>query len=85
VKSLAGEGELGEDGRPLQHARGLAMGKRPKRRDYGDKTRIDMNQPYQVAYWKQRFDVSDQELEDAVRAVGTSVTKIEAYLKGKEP
>ena len=56
-----------------------------EKRDYGDKTRIDMNQPYQVAYWKQRFDLSDQELEDAVRAVGTSVTKIEAYLKGKEP
>ena len=85
VKSLADEGELGEDRRPLQRARGMAMGKRPKKRDYGDKTRIDMNQPYQVAYWKQRFDLSDQELEDAVRAVGTSVTKIEAYLKGKEP
>jgi hypothetical protein len=46
------------------------MGKRPKKkRDYGDKTHIDMNQPHQVAYWKQRFGVSDQELEDAVRAV----------------
>jgi hypothetical protein len=44
-----------------------------------------MNQPYQMAYWKQRFDVSDQELEDAVRAVGTSVKSIEAYLKSKEP
>ena len=61
------------------------MGKRPKKRDYGDKTRIDMNQPYQVAYWKQRFGVSDQELEDAVRTVGSSVKKIEAYLKDKEP
>jgi hypothetical protein len=62
----------------------MTMGKRPKKRDYSDKTRIDMSQPYQVAYWKQRLGVSDQELEDAVRAVGTSVTKIEAYLKGKE-
>jgi Protein of unknown function (DUF3606) len=61
------------------------MGKRPKKRDYSDKTRIDMTQPYQVAYWKQRFGVSDQDLEAAVRAVGTSVKKIEAYLKGKEP
>jgi Protein of unknown function (DUF3606) len=61
------------------------MGKRPKKRDYSDKTRIDMNQSYQVAYWKQRFGVSDEELEDAVRAVGTSVQKIEAYLKSKLP
>jgi Protein of unknown function (DUF3606) len=83
VKSLAGEGELGEDSRPLQRARGMAMGKRPKKRDYGDQTRIDMTQPYQLAYWKQRFGVSDQELEEAVHAVGTSVKKIEAYLKTK--
>jgi Protein of unknown function (DUF3606) len=66
-------------------AQELAMGKRPKKRDYSDKTRIDMNQSYQVAYWKQRFGVSDEELEDAVRAVGTSVQKIEAYLKSKLP
>ena len=52
---------------------------------YSEKTRIDLNQPYQVAYWKQRFGVSDQELEDAVQAVGTLVKRIEAYLKSKEP
>jgi hypothetical protein len=63
----------------------MAMGKQPKNRDYSDKTRIDLNQPYQVAYWKQRFGVSERELEDAVGAVGTSVTKIEAYLKSTEP
>jgi hypothetical protein len=65
-----------------KRARGMAMGKQPKR-DYSDKTRIDLNQPYQVAYWKQRFGVSDQELEDAVQAVGTLVEKIEAYLESK--
>jgi hypothetical protein len=61
----------------------MAMGKRPKKRDYGDKARID-NQPNQVAYWKHRFGVSDQELEEAVRAVGTSVKKVEAYLKARD-
>ena len=30
----------------------------PKDRDYGDKTRIDLNQSYQVAYWKERFAAS---------------------------
>ena len=60
------------------------MVKRPKKRDHSVKTRIDMNQPYQVAYSKQRFGVSEQELEDAVRAVRTSVTKIEAYLKSTD-
>ena len=38
-----------------------------KKRDYGDKTRIDMNQAYQVAYWKERFGVSQEELSEAVQ------------------
>jgi hypothetical protein len=55
----------------------------PKKRDYGDKTRISMNQPYQVAYWKHRFGVSEQELSEAVRAAGALARKVEAYLKSK--
>ena len=35
------------------------------KRDYGHKTRIDMNQSYQVAYWKERFGVTEQ---DSVKA-----------------
>ena len=31
----------------------------PKKRDYGRKTRIDLNQSYQVAYWKERLGVSE--------------------------
>ena len=41
-----------------------------KKRDYGDKTRIDMNQAYQVAYWKERFGVSQEELSEAVQRCG---------------
>jgi Protein of unknown function (DUF3606) len=55
----------------------------PKERDYGDKTRIDTNQPYQVAYWKERFGVTEQELSDAIRAAGGFAKKVEAYLKSK--
>ena len=50
----------------------------PKKRDYGDKTRIDMNQSYQVAYWKERFGVSEEELGEAVRAAGASARQVEA-------
>ena len=42
----------------------------PKKRDYGRKTRIDLNQSYQVAYWKERLGVSEQELREAVLASG---------------
>ena len=56
---------------------------RPKKRDYGSKTRIDMRQPYQVAYWKQRFGVSEEELSEAVRAAGELARNVEAYLKSQ--
>ena len=52
--------------------------------DFRDRTRINMNEPYEVAYWKKRFGVSGQQLAGAIRAVGsTSVAKVAAYLKGK--
>ena len=68
---------------PSTRGPGTGDGQAAEKRDYSEKTRIDMNQSYQVAYWKQRFGVSDEEFKDAVRAVGTSVQKIEAYLKSK--
>jgi uncharacterized protein DUF3606 len=56
----------------------------PKIRDYRDKTRINMNQEHEREYWKQRFDVSGQQLAGAVRAVGVSVAKVEDYLAKKK-
>jgi hypothetical protein len=53
-------------------------------RDYGDKTRIDMNQSYQVAYWKERFGVTEQELSEGVRAAGALARKVETYLKSND-
>ena len=48
------------------------------------KTRIDLNQSYQVAYWKERFGISQEELGKAVRAAGELAKKVEAYLKSKD-
>lgn len=57
----------------------------PTKKDYRDKTRINMNQPHEVAYWKKRFGVSGQALAGAIRATdSTSVKKVEAYLKDKD-
>ncbi len=55
-----------------------------QQRDYGDKTRIDINQSYQAAYWKERFGVTEQELSEAVRAAGALARKVETYLKAKD-
>ncbi|MEZ0219109.1 MAG: DUF3606 domain-containing protein [Tardiphaga sp.] len=55
------------------------------KRDYRDKTRINMNEPYEVDYWKKKFGVSGQALAGAIRATdSTSVKKVEAYLKDKD-
>ncbi len=56
----------------------------PKNRDYSAKTCIDTNRSLQVAYWKHRFGVSEEELHDAVRAAGGSAMKVEAYLRSKD-
>jgi hypothetical protein len=56
----------------------------PKKRDYSEKTCIDVNQSYQVAYWKERFGVSEEELNEAVRAAGALARKVEAYLKSRD-
>ena len=55
----------------------------PKKRDYGRKTRIDLNQSYQVAYWKERFGITEQELREAVLAAGGLARKVEEYLESK--
>jgi hypothetical protein len=61
------------------------MGNPPQKKgDYSRKTPIDVNQPLQVAYWAQRFNVSDQELIAATLAAGPSAASVESYLKGKK-
>jgi hypothetical protein len=57
---------------------------KPPKVDYGKNTRIDMSQSYQVAYWKQRFGISEQELSEAVNAAGELARNVEAYLKTKD-
>jgi hypothetical protein len=66
-------------------AQELAMGKRPKKRDYSDKTRIDMTSLTKWHIGSSALACLTKNFEDAVRAVGTSVQKIEAYLKSKLP
>ena len=47
-------------------------------------TRIDLKQSYQVAYWKERLSVSEQELSEAVLAAGGLARKVEEYLRSKD-
>jgi hypothetical protein len=48
-----------------------------------DRTRIAINEEYEVRYWTKKLDVTEEELDEAVRAVGNRADKVEEYLKGK--
>lgn len=37
-----------------------------------DRSRINLQEPWEVAYWAKEFGVSKEELERAVKAVGTT-------------
>jgi len=54
-----------------------------KKRGEPDRSTINMNENYEKEYWKKKFRVSGQALAGAVRAVGKSAKKVEAYLKEK--
>jgi len=47
-----------------------------------DRSLINMGESYEVQYWKDKFNVSKEELQEAVDAVGSSAEKVEQYLKG---
>ncbi|PHK27863.1 hypothetical protein VF13_41155 [Nostoc linckia z16] len=48
-----------------------------------DRSRINIYESYEVQYWKEKFDITADELRDAVAAVGTSAADVEQYLQSK--
>ena len=47
-----------------------------------DAERIDVDDPRACAAWARKLDASQDELRDAVRAVGDKATDVEMHLKG---
>ena len=47
----------------------------------GDDIRINVNQDHEVRYWTKELGVSEQELRQAVAAVGVMVADVKKYLK----
>jgi hypothetical protein len=45
-----------------------------------DRRRIDVSQDYEVYYWTRKFGVTKQQLEAAVRKVGTNARAVAAEL-----
>jgi hypothetical protein len=48
-----------------------------------DRTRVNVNEAYEVEYWSKKFGCTSAELKAAVKAVGVMAKDVEAYLKKK--
>ena len=45
-----------------------------------DRSRINVNEPWEVRHWTQEFGVSEAELREAVAAAGVSVSAVRRHL-----
>ena len=43
--------------------------------------RLNVNEPYELAYWTKELGVSEKTLREAVAKVGVMVTAVKAHLK----
>lgn len=57
------------------------MADNTKKRGGSDRALIAVSEPYEVRYWCKKFKVTPAKLKAAVKAVGRSAKKVEAYIK----
>ena len=48
-----------------------------------DRTRINVNEDYELRDWSKKFGVTADQLKAAVKAVGTNAQAVEAHLKAR--
>ena len=48
-----------------------------------DRSRINVNESYELQYWSERFGISREELRNIVDKVGVSVSAVEEALKNR--
>jgi hypothetical protein len=53
----------------------------PNIRGPQDRSRINTNQDYEVRYWAQELNTSEEELRRAVQTVGSSADKVREHLR----
>ena len=51
-----------------------------KERGPADRTRVNINEPYEIVYWTQAFDCSEEDLRKAVAEVGVMADEVRAWV-----
>lgn len=46
-----------------------------------DRTRVNVNEDYEVRYWCKKFNCTEAQLRAAVKAVGVMADDVESYLR----
>lgn len=55
-----------------------------KNRGGQDRQRINVHEDYELRDWSKKLGVTQEQLKEAVAAVGDRAEKVESYLKGSE-
>jgi len=50
-----------------------------------DRTRINVNEEFELRDWAKKFGVLPEELKEAVQAAGDRADKVEQHLKSRKP
>jgi hypothetical protein len=74
VTLLPFEASISQQGR-------MGMADNKKKRGGADRGLIALSEPYEVAYWSKKFKITPAKLKAAVKKVGRSAKKVEAYIK----
>ena len=48
-----------------------------------DRTRINVNEDYELRYWSEKFGCSPEQLKEAVQAAGTNAEAVGKHLRSR--
>jgi hypothetical protein len=51
----------------------------------GDLAKVSLEQAWEIEYWTKALGATEQELRDALQAVGPRVEQVQNYLERKDP
>ena len=55
-----------------------------KKTGKSDRSRINLEEDYEVADWSKKFEVSAEELKKAVKKVGSNASDVEAFFANEK-